>query len=88
MRPTPTEALDSIPETERLAKLDTMTHNELCKTLSNLEHSGTLAMWHDHSTIQKGVMITIHTLYDPVVYLIYSIEHKSFFHRQYVYDPK
>ena len=79
MRLTPTEAIDSTTDSElkeRLAKLghsncDTMTHNELCEMLSNLEHSRTLAMWHDHATILKRgvIMITVHTLYDPAVFL-------------------
>ena len=79
MRLTPTEAIDSMPDSElkeKLTKLghsngDTMTHNELCETLSDLEHSRTLAMWHDHATILKRgvIMIPVRTLYNRAVFL-------------------
>ena len=78
MKLTPTEAIDSMSDSELKEKLTKFghsngdsTHNELCETVSNLEHSRTLAMWHDHATILKRgvIMITVHTLYDPAVFL-------------------
>ena len=50
---------------------DDMPHSELCKLLCSYERSRSLAMLHDHATVLKMgfLMITVHTLYDPVVFL-------------------
>ena len=48
-----------------------MSHSQLCELLCSYERSRSLAMWHDHATILKMgfLMITVHTLYDPAVFL-------------------
>ena len=48
-----------------------MSHSELCELLCSYQRSRSLATWHDHATILKMgfLMITIHTLYDPAVFL-------------------
>ena len=81
MRLTPTTEINNMTHAQLLDKLksigysdcdETMSHQELCQALSNSECSRSLAMWHYHATILKRevITVTVHTLYDPAVFLL------------------
>ena len=70
--------IDEVRRTIKVNKKDVDTEaslDELRMTLKQLQRTRTLAMWHDHATIlgRGYIMLTVHTLYDPAVYLA-SIE--------------
>ena len=74
MRLTPQSSIATMtsPElTKRLnMKCDGKSVEELRELLDQSQKSRSLCMWHDHATILKRglIMITIHVVYDPVVF--------------------
>ena len=52
--------------------LATMSTECLRKQLQSAQTSRSLCLWHDHATILKTgfIMITVHVMYDPIVFLI------------------
>ena len=78
MRLSSDSVIKSLPLTELIERLEKVgyktqdkNHEELCTALATSERSRSLAMWHDHATILNMgfLMITVHTLYDPAVFL-------------------
>ncbi len=62
---------DSVKET--LEKLGELKSNitDHHSVLKELQRSCKLVLWHDHSNILKSgyILLVIHTLYDPAVYM-------------------
>ena len=78
MRLTPTPTIEAMSVSElqdRISKFggnaNSSSHGDLCKFLCSYERSRSLVLWHDHATILKMgfLMVTVHTLYDPAVFL-------------------
>ena len=78
MRLTPDSDINALTDTQLIQHLHnfgcsttTKTHEQLCIALTSYERTRSLAFWHDHATILKMgfIMITVHTLYDPAVFL-------------------
>ena len=62
---------DAVKETlEKLGELKPANINHH-SVLKELQRSCKLVLWHNHSTILKSgyILMTIHTLYDPAVYM-------------------
>ena len=55
----------------RYLDLATMSTECLRKQLQSAQTSRSLCLWHDHATILKTgfIMITVHVMYDPIVFL-------------------
>ena len=78
MRLTPTCILNTMTTeelTEQLKPLQyttcsTMTREQLSQLLVCCERTRSLVLWHDHATILKTgyIMLTIHVMYDPLVF--------------------
>ena len=90
MRLTPTteiKAMTTAQLSRRLSRLthikpDSLSHEELCKTLLHSERTRSLCLWHDHATILKMgfIMVTVHVMYDPAVFYTneeYSLRNKG-----------
>jgi hypothetical protein len=77
MRLTPSSDINALTDTKLIECLHkfgcstTQTHEQLCIALASYERTRSLALWHDHATILKMgfIMIAVHTLYDPAVFL-------------------
>ena len=61
----------AILEKANYTNLDAMTHEEQCEALDHAQTSRALCFWHDHATILKMgfIMITVHVMYDSLVFL-------------------
>lgn len=78
MRLTPDSDINALTDTELKERLHnfgcsttTETHEQLCMALASYKRTRSLTLWHYHATILKMgfVMITVHTLYDPAVFV-------------------
>ena len=52
-------------------ELQNETHSNVCTELARKQRTRHLVMWHDHATIlgKSNLLITVHTIYDPAVFL-------------------
>ena len=92
MRLTPTHVLNTMTTEELIEQLkplhyttcSTMTREQLSQLLVCCERTRSLALWHDHATILKMgyIMLTIHVMYDLLVFYT-DVE----YHQKHPHNP-